>query len=495
MPASKFLPTKGASKIIEYRNDPVKYAYEIFGFEPDKWQENALRAFGSAEPLDQQISLQACVGPGKTAVLAIMGWNFLSCYGDKGEHPKGAAVSITADNLKDNLWPEFSKWQARSEWLKRAFVWQKERIFCKDHPETWFISARSWAKTANPDEQGRTLSGLHSKYVLVLIDESGDIPLTVLKAGQQARSNCKFGKIVQAGNPTSQEGMLYAAATTLRHEWRVIIITGDPDDPERSPRIDITWARNQIKNHGRENPWVMATILGKFPPSSFNTLLSVEEVQAAMGRLLREEMYSFSQRRLGVDAARFGDDPWVIFPRQGLRAFPAVEMRNPRSQDVAARIALARQRWDHEMAYFDDTGGYAAGAIDASIQAGLPTTPVNFSSKATDPRYYNKRAEMWFTMSEWVKKGGWLPKIDFLIGELTIPTYTFMKGKFIIEEKDQIKERLGRSPNYADALALTFAFPDAPTQRINGLELQPKKSNLLSEWDPLREIQERVENS
>lgn len=477
-------------KLISYRQNPVKFVYDEFHVEPDRWQCDALLAF--ADPAKQRISLQACVGPGKSAVLAWMGWNFLLCYGEVGEHPKGAAVSVTADNLKDNLWAEFSKWQQRSELLKRAFVWQKEQIFARDHPATWFISARSFSKAANPDEQGRTLSGLHSKYVLELIDESGDIPTTILKTGEQALSTCKFGKIVQAGNPTSQQGMLYAAATTLRHQWTVIPITGDPDDPKRSQRIDITWAREQIKNYGRENPWVMATILGIFPPSSFNTLLSVEEVQASMDRKLREETYSFTQKRLGVDAARFGDDPWILFPRQGLRAFPPVEMRNPRSHEVAARIALAKQRWDHEMAYFDDTGGYAAGAIDASLQAGLPTTPVNFAGKATDSRYFNKRAEMWFGMAEWVKKGGWLPANDQLIGELTVPTYTFMRGKFIIEDKDQIKQRLGRSPNYADALALTFAFAEAPAARIDGLELFRNKPKVLSEWDPFEQIKQEA---
>jgi hypothetical protein len=70
--------------ILEYRSNPVKVAYEIFGFTPDKSQEKALTAFGSGDAIDIQISLQACVGPGKTAVLAIMGWNFLSCYGETG---------------------------------------------------------------------------------------------------------------------------------------------------------------------------------------------------------------------------------------------------------------------------------------------------------------------------------------------------------------------------------------------------------------------------
>ena len=132
-------------------------------------------------------------------------------------------------------------------------------------------------------------------------------------------------------------------ATTLAELWTIIRITGDPDDPERSPRIDIEWAREQIAQHGRDNPWVMAFILGQFPPASINALLGIEDVEAAFRRNVTEDMFESSQKRLGIDAtARFGDDPWVIFPRQGLMAFKPVEMRNPRSQDVAARVALPK---------------------------------------------------------------------------------------------------------------------------------------------------------
>jgi hypothetical protein len=63
-----------------------------------------------------------------------------------------------------------------------------------------------------------------------------------------------------------------------------------------------------------------------------------------------------------------------------------------------------------------------------------------------------------------VKGGGGLPNIPELIGELTTPTYTFVGGKFLIEPKEQVKARLGRSPDLADALALTFAIAErAPT--------------------------------
>jgi len=478
-----------ASRIRTWRENPVQFVNDNFQVEPDAWQRKALEAFASNKPEHMRISLQACVGPGKSAVLAWCGWNFLACYGERGEHPKGAAVSITADNLKDNLWPEFAKWQGRSEFLKAAFQWTKERVFAKDHPETWFISARSFAKSANAEEQGRTLSGLHSKYVLALMDETGEMPVAVAKAAEQALStNPKFGKILQAGNPTSLDGILYAAASSLRHLWHVIRITGDPDDPERSPRIDIEWARQQINTFGRDNPWVMSSILGLFPPSSINTLLGPDEVEAAMNRHLREDQYSWAQKRLGIDVARFGDDRTCIFPRQGLASFRPVVMRhNPAtdkpSVDIANRVMIAKQRWGSEFEAFDDTVGWAHGAIDVMRAAGHSPLAVDFGGKSIDPRYFNKRSEMWMEMAAWIRRGGALPKIPELVRELCAPTFTYSGGKFLLEPKDMIKKRIGVSPDLADALALTFALPDMPaSMSIPGL--QNTQGKLLSEYNP-----------
>lgn len=478
-------------QIKKWREDPIQFVREEFQIEPDEWQKDVLMAFASKDPLKRRISMQACAGPGKTAVNAWCGLNFLSCYGEKGQHPKGAAVSVTNDNLKDNLWPEFAKWMNRSEFLRHAFIWTKTRIFSRDHPETWFISARSWSKTSDADEQGRTLSGLHSEYVLAIIDESGEIPVPVLKAAEQALSNCKWGKILQAGNPTSHEGMLYAASTRFRDKWFVICINGDPDDPKRSKRIDIEWAREQINNYGRDNPWVMAYILGMFPPSSINTLLAPEEVEIAMKRRYKADAYNWAQKRLGIDAARFGADPWMIFPRQGLVAFKPVEMRNPRSEEVAARVAMAKKVWGSEMEFFDGTGGFASGAIDAMMQAGHTPIEIHYSGKAIDSRYYNKRSEMWFEMANWIKKHGSLPYDPILAKELTTPTYTFVKGKFLLEPKDQIIKRLKFSPNRADALGLTFAYPEMPREEVLLTRLREAgqgSNKVISDWDPHENI-------
>jgi len=423
-----------------------------------------------------------------STVLAWMGWNFLSCYGEKGEHPKGAAVSITGDSLRDTLWPEFSKWQQRSPFLSSEFTWTKERIFSKRFPSTWFISARTWSKTATAEEQGRTLSGLHSKWVLALLDESGDIPTTVLKAAEQALTACKWGKIVQAGNPTSHDGMLYAASTELADQWSVICITGDPDDPNRSPRIDIEWAREQIKAHGRENPWVMAYILGKFPPTSLNTLLGPEQIREACARKYKDDVYSMVARRIGIDVARFGDNRTVLFPRQGLRAFNPVVMRGAKTTEIAARVIVGKTKFQSEEEFIDDTGGWAAGVIDQAALAGYSLTPINFSGRAIDPRYFNRRSEMYFKAAEWVKKGGWLPKAfeTDLLKEGSAPTYWFENGRLRVEEKEQVKKRLsGMSPDIWDALCLSFSLPDRPKSLAAIHPAMGGRGNHLSDYQPL----------
>jgi phage terminase large subunit len=478
------------SRIREWRENPLKFVFDIFGVEPDHWQRDALEVCGGPLTPRRRLSMKACTGPGKSAVLAWIGWHRLACFASEGEHPKGAALSGEGRaNLRDNLWAELAKWQQRSEFLKAAFVHNNSQIHAHHHPETWFLSARSYAKDADVEAVGRALAGLHSRFPFALLDETGDMPVTVgQKAGQIFTGGVVDGLIASAGNPTSTSGLLYHVATVERDLWTNITITADPDDPKRTPRVDIEHAREQIKLHGRDNPWVMATILGQFPRHGFNTLLSVEEVEAAMNRNCKQEDFEYAQKRLGIDAARFGDDPWVIFPRQGLKAFKPVEMRNPRSHEVAARVAKAKATWGSEVEFFDGTGGYAAGAVDSMIQAGHCPQEIHFSGKATDPRFYNKRSEMWFAMADWVKRSGCLPRLPGLIRELTAPKYTFKDGKFLLEEKDQIKKRLGFSPNNGDALALTFAMAEMPgSQSLPMGQVQHGVGKTTTEFDPYRD--------
>lgn len=352
-----------------------------------------------------------------------------------------------------------------SPFLKEAFTWTQSRIFANDHPNTWFLSARSFPKTADKETIGKTLSGLHGKYLLYLIDESGDIPPEIAKAAEQGLGETLqreggVAKIMTAGNPISREGLLYHANTSSA--WHVIRITSDPNDPKRTPRVSKEWAQEQIDQYGIDDPWVMSYILGRFPDTAINTLLSINEVEDAMNRHYTIKDFGYSQKRLGVDVARGGMDSTVIFPRQGLAAFKYSTMRNANGPEVAARVVQAKAKWGSELEFVDDTGGFGGSVIDSLQLAGHNPMGIHFGSKATDPRYFNKRSEMWLKMAEWVKGGGALPRCNDLKKELTSVLYFIKNGKLALEEKDQIKKRLGFSPDKADALALTFAMDDMP---------------------------------
>jgi phage terminase large subunit len=412
---------------------------ELFGIDPDPWQEEALEAF----PTTRRLALRSSKGPGKTALEAWIAWNFLLTR----PHPKVAATSVTSENLSDNLWTEMAKWQAKSPLLKDQFEWTKTRIFSKACPETWWMSARTWPKSADATRQADTLAGLHADYLLFILDEVGAIPDAVMAAAEAGLASGVESHLLIAGNPTMLSGPLYRACSSESHLWKVIEITSDPDDPRRSPRVSIQWAREQIEKYGADNPWVLVNVFGRFPPSSMNALLGPDDVRDAMNRQVAPGAYQHAARILGVDVARQGDDQTVIFGRQGLHTLMPIKLRVPDGFQVAGRVGLEYDNWDADAVFIDQTGGYGAGVIDAMRSMNRRPIGVEFAGTPTDAGFVNKRAEIWWKMAEWVKGGGSLPNDPELVGELTTPTYFFKGDKIQIEEKQQIKERLGRSPD------------------------------------------------
>ena len=91
---------------------------------------------------------------------------------------------------------------------------------------------------------------------------------------------------------------------------------------------------------------------------------------------------------------------------------------------------------------------------------------------------------MAFLFAEWVKRGGAIPKMPELVKELTTPTYTFRNGKFALEEKDQIKARLGFSCDFFDAAILSFALPEMPSNLYQGIPIRRQVVNAAEDYDP-----------
>jgi hypothetical protein len=325
---------------------------------------------------------------------------------------------------------------------------------------------------------------LHADYILFLLDESGDIPDAVMASAEAALASGIEAHIVQAGNPTRLDGPLWRACTTDRADWYVSEVNGDPDDPKRSPRVSIDWARQQIRTWGKDNPWVLVNVFGRFPPASLNALIGIDELRDATTRIYREGDYAHAARVLGVDVAREGDDSSVIFPRQGLVAFDPTQHRNIDGTQGAGLVARKWVDWDVDGVFVDNTGGYGASWIDNLIRLGHTPIGVGFAEAAADQRYENKRAEMAFECVQWVKRGGRIPDVPELLAAMSQTTYSFKGDKFLIEPKKLLKQRLGYSPDHFDALMLTFAQPVARRPDAALASFGVKRGTLESEYDP-----------
>jgi len=472
---------KMAALFREYRSNPVKFVVDQFKVTPDGWQAEALMALVE----NQRVGMKACKGPGKSAWLAWVGWWALACF----PHMKGLATSITADNLRDNLWAELAMWQKKSPLLASQFQWNVERITQRQHPETWFISARTWSKQADKNQQSNTLAGHHGDYTIILIDEAGDIPSGVVASSEASLYTGKFNRICMAGNPTKTEGPLYDAWTTQRHLWWMKEITGDPDDPARSTRINIDRAREAIALWGRDHPWVMVNILGKFPPVQADKLMGPEEIAAAATRVIPQVEWLYEPKIMAVDVARFGDDRSCLGIRQGKVVPKKIVYRNLDLMELAEQIA--REYWDSTPdALFIDETGIGGGVVDRLRQLGIPCVGINFGSKPKDPKFADKRTEMWWDMAIWLKgrngpdTGGSIPNDAELIAELGAPSYYFTgNGKLKLESKDEMKKRGINSPDIADMLCMTFAEHVAPPLP-NVLGAQARSRGLVYEYDP-----------
>lgn len=482
---SKRLPV--GLPLREWRENPAKMVWDLFDVTPDRWQEQALAAF--ADPSKRRVAMQAAAGVGKSTVLAWCGWNFLLCYGDTEQYPNAAAVSVTGENLRSGLWKELAIWRNKAPLLQRAFEQTSERIFERSKPLVWFLEARSFPKTANADDMGKTLSGLHSAFMLYLIDESGGINPAIGRAAEQGLGNCRWGKIMQAGNPLSLDSLLYESVTKLRAQYEVIRITGDPDDPNRSQRISLLWAREQVAMYGRDNPWVKIYILGMFPPSSVNALIGPDELDEAAKRFIPEDRYNFMPNVLGVDCARFGDDSTVLCRRQGLVSFPFKQLRNAKTQIIGGHIIQAKLDHNIDTVFIDSA--MAGGVVDYCELLGHTILPVDFGGNALEPtRFYNRRAEMAVTAMEYIKQGGHVPNDPEFIAECVAHTFTFKDGLFLIEPKDLVKKKIGRSPDKFDAYILTHAAPVAISPSLENLHAYPGMSRtsgkVSTDYDPWR---------
>ena len=405
-------------------------------------------------------------GPGKTALLAILGWHFFLT----NKLPKIGVLSYTKDQLMANLWAELCMWRSKSKFATAVTNDGQERITLKSHEKFSFIDARSFKIGVNETEQATALAGLHAENVAFLIDEAGDIPDGVIVTADAAlagkQSDSTRGRLLVTANPIRPAGLIYKASEGLsKMDWKIYHVTGDPNDPNRASRVSKEWAQAQIDEFGLDSDYVLVNVFGRYPTVGDSQLLTLKEIEESIARHIDEEAVKNAQVRIGVDVARGGVDSTIIAIRQGRKVHKMVPLKSSYdSTEVAAQVIFLAKEYGADKVYVDDTGGYGSGVVDNLMyQHNFVVEGVNYARAASDKnRFVNVRSEMYLRLRDWVKSGGQLPNDAHLKNDLLTPKLIFRQGKFLLEGKEDIRKRLGRSPDRSDALAQTFVDEEMP---------------------------------
>ena len=470
--------------ILAWRQSPVLFVQQVFGAEPEAWQCDGLESFR----LNDRTVLRASKGPGKSCCLAWCTLWFLTCF----ENSQIFLASVTASNLKTGLSKEVRFWYSQApQWFQEFFTVTKQRIEDKSSPNTHFAENITWSKDADAEQQAESMTGKHGDAICWVLDEIGTWPMSAIMAADAIFSGTGMARIIAAGNCNTTVGGMWKVSEDEKEKlrWNCIAITGDPEDPKRSKRVSLEWAKGLIDTFGRQHPYVQINILGQFPSVALTTLLSMQEIRASSEREIDEGTATLFTPAIGIDVARQGADSTVIVGRQGAKGFPALRLPQTsfRGRDVVTALhQYIRENW-HEAAkvnvYVDSTGGFGSSLMDIMHESGEKARGVHFHERADDPNSYsNKRAEMYSRLRDWFRTKGKMPWDDGLSEELSNMEYFYSGGgsRMQIESKELIRDKIGRSPDVSDSLALTFTEKDSMLERP-----KRREKTASADYDPL----------
>jgi hypothetical protein len=318
---------------------------------------------------------------------------------------------------------------------------------------TWFARAKTGKK-----ESPEALAGVHGEHVMMLIDEGSGVADECYEGGKGTLTN-KNTFVIIISNATRLIGYFYRIFRT-NNDWVKLHFNS-----EESPLVDESFCRMiEDESGGKDTDQYRVNVLGEFPnedsvdKGGYTPLLKESDIHESESA--DEE---FTKCRMGVDPAGQGGDKalWVI--RNKFKAKKVGEEPKSTPKSIAQKTLTLMHLYDikGEDVFIDNFGEGANVAQELAL-AGVRVNGVNVGDEADDKeRYMNKRAEIYWRIKEWLRSGGELAK-DLGWKELLNIRYraTMGKSRFqIMPKKEMI--RLGiKSPNQADALSLTFYYPD-----------------------------------
>ena len=452
-----------AEEVGAFALDPLGYAHfawdwghgALAGEKLRHWQGVVLGAIGShlQNPATRfqpcRIAIASGHGIGKSALFGMLtNWALSTCV-----DTRIITTANTDTQLRNKTWPEVTKWNRLSitaDWFSATAT----SLVAADpeHEKAWRADAVPWSK-----ENTEAFAGLHNKgrRIVIMMDEASAIDDRIWEVIEGALTDEDTEIIwIAFGNPTRATGRFRECFRNQARLW----IKAQIDSREvegTNKALFAEWAQT----YGEDSDFFKVRVRGLFPTLSARQFIPESDVDRAYGRHYDPGAYNFAPKILACDPAWDGDDTLEIGIRQGL-AFRLLVSMPKNDNDVHVANLLARLEDEHEAdAVFIDKG-YGTGIYSAGQAMGRTWLLVDFGGKSSDPACLNKRAEIWNAARLWLKDGGAIPADPGLRDELlSIETLPRLDGKIALESKAEMKRRGLPSPNKADCLAISFAYP------------------------------------
>lgn len=457
--------TQDLSDYEPYRDDPVGFIEEVLGDELTEYQEEIAQA-AVEDPL---ITVRSCHASGKDFLAARLALWWV--YARQG------LVILTGPSA-----PQVEEILMRGE-IRDAFLGAG-------------LPGELHVRALRPGGEGRAgivaktatgvsaLTGFHEARVLFVITEAQDPDISHAWDAAFACTTGADDRILTIGNPTEKHGRFYRAHRP-GSDWRCFKIAASDVPNVREGEVEVPGLITQDgidrfrREYGEESAFFTSRVHAEFPEESEDSLFRREWLDRA-AELYREEtqdpVSGNEEPVAALDPARHGPDASVLAIRRGRMVEEFVVWDDQvDTPDLADRVAAELQargiRPDtgnqaavvgpgSQSAYGQvvvDESGLGGGALDMLERAGFKTTGFNGGRSAQDSgRFFDRRAESFWRLRRKLENERLaLPDDEELFRELLTTRWRLTpKGQVRIEPKEQLKNRLGHSPDRADALAM-----------------------------------------
>jgi hypothetical protein len=440
---------------------------------PRAWQRRVLREIrdhiranrGEVDMDALRKAISSGRGIGKSALVSwLILWMLSTRIGSS------VIVSANSENqLRTVTWGELTKWATmsiNSHWWEVSATklvpatWLTDLVErdLKKGTRYWAAEGKLWSEE-NPD----SYAGVHNHDgMMVIFDEASGIPDAIWSVAAGFFTEKILDRYWFAfSNPRRNTGYFYEAIEGNKRDfWSSDII-----DARTVEGTDKGIYDQIIAEYGEDSIQARVEVYGEFPAAGEDQFISPVVVEDAFKRPRYKD--TSAPVVIGVDPARGGMDSTVILVRQGRDIVAIKRLKGEDTMSVVGHVIDAIEEFKPALTVIDE-GGLGYGILDRLTEQRYKVRGVNFGWKSKNPAMWqNKRSEMWGAMRDWLKTAS-IPQDRQLKNDLVGPMRKFnSSGSILLESKKEMKARGLASPDAADALAVTFAFPVAHRGEYN----------------------------